>query len=141
MSKRRWQDGANLLLGVWLFASPWLIGAMVTHAETERYLGSAAAWNAYVLGAGLVAFAALAAYMPRAWQEAVNTLLGVWLVLSPFVLGFEGMPRMALLTVLIGIMATAFAIWAMFNDREFHKRWHGIGETARLAVQRLRHTT
>jgi hypothetical protein len=140
MVKRRWQDGANLLLGVWLFASPWLIEAVVTHAETERYWGSAAAWNAYLLGAGLVAFAALAAYMPRAWQEAVNTLLGVWLVVSPFVLGFEDMPRMALHTVLVGIMATAFAIWAMFNDGTFYKRWHGVGATARLAVQRLRHS-
>jgi SPW repeat len=140
MATRRWQDGANLLLGVWLFASPWLLGTLVTHAEVERYAGSAAAWNAYVLGAGLVAFAALAAYMPKAWQEAVNTLLGVWLVFSPFVLEFQGMPRMALHTVLIGILATAFAIWAMFNDREFYKRWHGVASTWRLAVQRFRHS-
>jgi SPW repeat len=140
MATRRWQDGANLVLGLWLFASPWLLGAVLTHAEAERYMGSPAAWNAYVLGAGLVAFAALATYMPKAWQEAVNTLLGVWLVLSPFVLAFEGMPRMALHTVLIGILATAFAIWAMFNDREFHKRWHGVASTWRLAVRRLRHS-
>jgi hypothetical protein len=125
MAKRRWQDGANLLLGVWLFVSPWLLGALLTHAEAERYAGSVPAWNAHVLGAALVAFAALAASMPKAWQEGVNTLLGVWLVIAPFVLDFQGMPRLALFTVLVGIMATAFAIWAMFNDRSFHKRWHG----------------
>ena len=136
MRTRRWQDGANLLLGVWLFALPWLLGAFLTHAEADRYAGSSAALNAHVLGASLVAFAALAAYMPRAWQEAVNTVLGVWLVVAPFVLDFDGMPRLALLTVLIGILATAFAIWAMFNDRGFYDRWHRIGM---LALERYRH--
>jgi hypothetical protein len=137
MRTRRWQDGANLLLGVWLFVSPWLLGAVLTHAEAERYAGSAAALNAHVLGVALVAFAALAAYMPRAWQEAVNTVLGVWLVIAPFVLEFQGMPRLALLTVLIGILATAFAIWAMFNDRGFYNRWHRVGA---LALERYRHS-
>lgn len=114
MGTVRWQDGANLLLGVWLFISPWLLG----------YAGSSAAWNAYALGAGLAAFAALAVYMPKAWQEAVNTALGIWLVVAPFVLNFEAMPRVSLHTVLVGIMVTAFAIWAMFDDRAFYKRWH-----------------
>jgi hypothetical protein len=123
-----------------LFGAPWLLGAVIAPGEAEYYAGTAALWNAYALGAGLVAFAALAAYMPRAWQEAVNTLLGVWLVISPSVLQFGGMPRLSLLTVLVGIMATAFAIWAMFEDRTFHKRWHRIGSMWLLAYERYRHS-
>ncbi len=138
MRSTRWQDGANLMLGAWLFLSPWLLGPLLGQAEAERYAGSTAAWNAYALGAGLMAFAALAAYMPRAWEEAVNIVLGVWLVIAPFVLEFDSMRRVALHTVLIGILATAFAIWAMFNDRGFYQRWHGVGATWRLTVQRLR---
>ena len=133
MATRRWQDGANLLLGLWLFASPWVLGALLPEPEAGRYVGSTAAWNSWALGAGLVAFAVLAAYVPRPWQEGVNMMLGVWLVVSPFVLDFQGMPRVALHTVLIGIMASAFAIWAMFEDRAFHRRWQGVVSMWRLA--------
>jgi hypothetical protein len=74
------------------------------------------------MGAGLVVFAIIAAYMPKAWEEIINTLIGVWLVASPFVLA--PVPKVvALHTVLVGILATAFAIWAMSNDQRFYKRW------------------
>ncbi len=114
MAARRWQDSANLILGLWLFISPWML----------NYLGTRAAQNAYAMGAGLMVFALLAAYMPKTWEEVINTLLGVWLVLSPFVLHFLDMRKVSLHTVIIGILATSFAIWAMFSDRAFYNRWH-----------------
>src|SRR5688572_1682997 len=112
MVARRWQDWANLVLGAWVFASPWVL----------NYAGTAAL-NAYVMGAGIVVFALIAAYMPKAWEEIINMLLGVWLVVSPFVLGFSARTEVALHTVVVGILATAFAIWAMSNDQSFYKRW------------------
>jgi hypothetical protein len=114
ITARRWQDGANLILGAWLFASPWVLG----------YLDSPAAWNAYSMGAGIVVFALIASYMPKAWEEISNMLIGVWLVMSPFVLA-PLRTDVALHTVLVGILATAFAIWAMSNDQRFYKRWQG----------------
>ena len=112
ITARRWQDGANLVLGAWLFGSPWVLA----------YSGTSAAWSAYAMGAGLVVFALIAAYMPKAWEEIINMLIGVWLVMSPFVLA--PVPTdVALHTVLVGILATAFAIWAMSNDQRFYKRW------------------
>ena len=114
MVAKRWQDWANLVLGSWLFASVWLLG----------YAGSTAAWNAAVMGAGIVVFALIAAYMPKAWEEIINTLLGVWLVVSPFVLGFATSTTVALHTVLVGILATSFAVWAMASDKRLYKRWN-----------------
>ena len=108
---RRWQDWANLMLGLWLFASPWLL----------VYAGTPAV-NAHVIGAGLILFAVVAPYM-KIWEEIVNLLFGVWLVVSPFALGFASASAIALHTVLAGIMAAAFAIWALSNDQSFYKRW------------------
>lgn len=108
---RRWQDGANVLLGAWLFLSPW----------TLDYSGMAAV-NALVIGAGLIVFAIVAAYV-RVWEEIVNLTFGVWLAISPFVLGFSDASRVSLHTVLVGILAAAFAIWAMSNEKSFYKRW------------------
>jgi hypothetical protein len=113
MMSRRWQDWANLVLGGWLLASPWLL----------HYAGSIAAWNASVMGAGIVVFALIAAYMPKAWEEIINTGLGMWLVISPFVLGFST-ASIALHTVVVGILAIAFAVWAMATDKRLYKRWH-----------------
>ena len=114
MATRRWQDWVNLVLGLWLFVSPWALG----------YAGTPAGWNAYVLGAAIVVFAAIAASMPKAWEEIVNILLGVWLAISPFVLGFANTTTVASHTVIVGVLVTAFAIWAMYRDEEFYKRWH-----------------
>lgn len=112
MVARRWQDWANLVLGMWIFASPRVLG----------YEGIAA-WNAYVIGAGILVFALLAARIPKAWEEIINMMLGVWLVVSPFALGFSEKTETALHTVLVGILTAAFAIWAMSNDKRVYKRW------------------
>ncbi|MDB5903647.1 MAG: repeat protein [Betaproteobacteria bacterium] len=114
MVARRWQDWANLVLGAWFFVSPWVLD----------HGGTTAALNAHVMGAAIVVFALIAAYMPKAWEEMINTLLGVWLVLSPFVLGFAASKVAALHTVVVGILATAFAVWAMASDKRLYKRWH-----------------
>ena len=114
ITARRWQDGANLVLGAWLFASPWILG----------YSHTLFGWNAYLMGAAIMLFAVLAAYMPNAWEEVINILIGVWLVLSPFVLA-PVPTELSLHTVCVGILATAFAIWAMTNDQRVYKRWEG----------------
>ena len=111
---KRWQDWANLVLGSWLFVSPWVL----------QYADTTPGMNAHVMGAGILAFAAIAAYMPRAWEEIINTLLGVWLVISPFVLAFAAMSAIALHTVVIGMLVMGFAVWAMFSDRAFFEHSH-----------------
>lgn len=115
MAEKRWQDGVNLILGLWLFVSPWVLA----YAMQES-----AAWNAYLMGAAIVLFAAIAAYMPKAWEEAINIILGIWLVVSPYVLGFANETMVAAHTVVVGVLVTVFAVWAMFRDKDFEKYWH-----------------
>src|SRR5688572_2177507 len=98
MVLRRWQDRANLILGTWIFVSPQVLG----------YGDSIAAWSAYAIGLGIVLFALIAARLRQAPEEIVNIMFGVWLVISPFALGFSAETAVALHTVLCGILATAF---------------------------------
>jgi hypothetical protein len=44
----------------------------------------------------------------RHWQDAASFLLGVWLVLSPFALGFTG--AAAWITVVLGLCVVLFAV-------------------------------
>ena len=114
MTIRRWQDRANLMLGLWLFVSPWVLD----------YAGTVAASNAHFMGAAVLLFAFIAAYLPQAWEEIINTLIGLWLVASPFVLGYTALASVALHTVVVGLLAIACAVWAMFSDPRLYKHWH-----------------
>jgi hypothetical protein len=71
-------DLYNLLLAVSLFASPWLL-ALANHTAATDLRASGVA-IAILSMVALVAFAN--------WEEWANLLLGVWLIVSPWVLGF-----------------------------------------------------
>ena len=79
MQLKHWQDAVNAILGVWLILSPWAMGFQ---GETM------AVSNAVIVGLALIAAALGAIFVPRAWEEWTEGALGVWLVVSPWVLGF-----------------------------------------------------
>lgn len=81
MKTQRWQDWVMLIFGLWLFFSPFWMAGYATS-------GSIAAWNSYVLGVLVVGFAWAALATPQRWEEWIELALGVWLVISPFVLVF-----------------------------------------------------
>ncbi len=107
MYTRRWQDWVLLILGIWLFVSPfWMAG----YASTE----GVSAWNSYIFGVLVVAFAwaALAAY--RRWEEWVELAIGIWLVISPFVLTFYHAERGAAWNhIILGVLVVIGALWAL----------------------------
>jgi hypothetical protein len=117
MKTKRWQDWGNLLLGAWLFVSPW---ALKYADELPK-----AAWNAYILGAAIVLFAAVAVYLPRVWEEWLNVALGAWLVISPWALDFASNRNVTINAVIVGILVAVLAVWAMFRDQDFQRWWHG----------------
>ena len=48
----------------------------------------------------------------RHWQDAASLVVGVWLVLSPFALGFAG--AAAWITVVLGLSVVLFAVEGLF---------------------------
>jgi hypothetical protein len=110
MKARRWQDWVNLLLGIWLFLSPWLVGYVSASMP--------AAWNAWILGVALVVFSAIAVSMPQMWEEVINILIGIWMVISPWVVGFSATRSAETNAVIVGIVAIVLAAWAMALARQ-----------------------
>jgi len=103
MKTNRWPDWLNMLLGAWLFASPWLLH----YAEDLPR----AAWSAWISGAAIVLFAAIALYKPKAVEEIANALLGVWVAVSPWVLGFAANRDITTNAILVGVLTALLAIW------------------------------
>jgi hypothetical protein len=113
MKEKRWQDWLNLLIGIWLFISPWVIGFVGTDA--------AASWNAWILGVAIVVFSAIAVSMPQAWEEVINILLGIWMVISSWVIGVTARPAETN-AVIVGLLVILFAAWAMAMNRTWRNR-------------------
>jgi len=106
--EQRWQDRIGLVLGALLFLSPWIVG----------YAGvTAAATSAWVIGLATVVFFAIALVKPQMWEEWVNLVLAVLLLLSPFVLGFTATTGAALSHWILGILIGADAVWALLQSR------------------------
>jgi hypothetical protein len=113
LQSNHWQDWANLVLAVWLFISPWVInfgGSAGTPAGTAAPPGASnAAWNAWILGIIIFLVACSAISRLRAWQEWVNLLLGIWLFIAPWVLGFSGLPGAAWNHWIVGVLVFLIA--------------------------------
>ena len=107
---KHWQDVVNALLGVWLVLSPWIVGFQGERTPTA---------NAVVVGVALIAAALGAMIVPRAWEEWIECALGVWLVISPWVLGFSTMRDPMLSTVISGIVVAVLALWTLTTDKDY----------------------
>jgi hypothetical protein len=117
-AKRQWQDVANLVLGVWLIASPWIL---------EFTAVDYALANAYIIGA-IVAVAAAAALVKfQEWEEWVNAVLGLWLIASPWLLEFAAATATAETQaafyatwtfIVTGVLVIGLAGWSAWNVRQ-----------------------
>src|ERR1700716_213626 len=93
-------DVANLILGAFLFVSPWIFGFDAGRA-TE---------NAMIAGIviAVLAIAALAAF--AVWEEWLNLIVGLWTLVSPWVFGFQGTTAMTVHVVIGAAVAILAAI-------------------------------
>lgn len=101
-------DVANLLLGAFLVISPWIFGFSIGTAST----------NAMICGLIIVvlSFAALALF--ATWEEWLNLIIGLWLIVSPWVLGFTGISAALNVHVVVGFLVALLAaieIWYVYQ--------------------------
>jgi len=110
---KHWQDWGNLVLGLWIFVSPWAL--MTKGAETTS---STTMWNLYIVGITLTILAAAALIAFQAWEEWVNLTLGGWLLVSPWLLGFSASALLTWNAVLVGVVVVILAGWALVPAQE-----------------------
>lgn len=124
------QDWSLLVIAGILFVSPWVLG---TGIQTPS------SWNAWIVGVGFIPFTGRVllpppgAYAARGtndgrqlvwWQSLVDTckyshvakeeiVVGVWLVVSPWVLGFAGINSPALTAWAAGVLVLVLGLWKL----------------------------
>ncbi|MDQ1813823.1 SPW repeat protein [Massilia sp. CCM 9210] len=115
-SARRWQDQAILLLGLWLFVSPWVLAYP---ADTPQ------AMNAWIAGAVIAVLAAFDLYKTYVWAVVVNLLAGVWVAVSPWIPAVADRGPMMSNSLIVGIAVVILALWELRSDPDLHKQWAG----------------
>jgi hypothetical protein len=106
-------DIYNVLAAAVLFASPWLFGLTNVTAELDFWLS----------GAAIVAISIGATIAYANWQEWINVLLGLWLIASPWVLGFAHVRAMHF-SVGLGAVVTFLALlelWLVYDGNSQHE--------------------
>jgi hypothetical protein len=101
-------DVANLILGAILFFSPWMFG----------FDAGKVSENANIAGLviAVLAIAALAAF--AVWEEWLNLIVGLWVLVSPWVLGFQGTTAMTVHVIIgaaVAILA-AVELWLLSQN-------------------------
>lgn len=112
---RKWRaesvlDLYNLLLAVILFGAPWFFAHASRTANLDLRLSSAAII--------ILSLAAMIAF--SAWEEWINLALALWLVVSPWILGFAHTPAMHF-SISIGVVITfltALDLWLRYEAAE-----------------------
>lgn len=107
---KHWQDAVNALLGACLVLSPWAVGF------SGDLVASA---NAVIVGAALVAAALGAMLVPRAWEEWTEAVLGLWLVVSPWSLGFSPNATARNAMLITGVAVVVLALWTLAVDKDY----------------------
>jgi hypothetical protein len=115
-------DVYNFVLALVLFVTPWFL-VRATVATEFNLWASAAAIGAISLTA-LLAFAW--------WEEWINVALGLWLIASPWLLGFAHTSAMHF-SIGIGVVVVFLSlleIWLVY-DKEDEARHHAHAEQDR----------
>ena len=96
-------DCYAVAFGLFLFVSPWLFAYVSEKVRIE-------VWAA---GAAITAISIAAIVAFSDWEEWLNLLLGVWLVISPWVIGFVHTRAMHVSILIGGMIAflAALELW------------------------------
>lgn len=103
-------DLYNLVLAALLFVSPWIFAFTNRTGKLDVWLTSAA----------IVAISVGAMFAYANWAEWANLLLGLWLVVSPWLLGFTGTRAMHFSVAVGAVVAFLAALELFLHYDETH---------------------
>jgi hypothetical protein len=96
----------NLLVGFWLFISPWVYG----------FYKAPVAWNSWIVGMLIAGFAAIRLSKPLTMRglSVFNLFLGAWTFASPWIYGYTGSTNRFLNSLCVGAIVFILAAYGSF---------------------------
>ncbi|WFU37648.1 SPW repeat protein [Bradyrhizobium sp. CB82] len=111
---RTWEDWCGMLLGALIVASPWfpVQDQAVTVGHQAVILNTVAA-GLVVFGLSQLEYVAL-----QRWQEVATILVGFWLIVSPYILGYSGEGFLRVYHTSLGAVVVLLGILQLWQDWE-----------------------
>jgi hypothetical protein len=102
--KARTASAINVVLGIWLMASPWVFD----------YSGRYPVLNSVFVGTliAMVAVIRFASLHESAGVNGIGVLLGFWTIVSPWASGYVANKAALAKNIMVGVLVTALAIWS-----------------------------
>jgi len=119
MKRLRLRDWVIALLGLWMLVSP-----RVLHFAGGQ---SSEIWCAWLVGAAILLATAGSRFVVEIWgpwQDGTNALLGLWLMVAPWAMGFAGHMTARTNSIVVGSLVAVLALWTMAVDTDL-RRWMG----------------
>ena len=108
---RTWEDWCGMLLGALIAASPWFpIQDRITTGHETMVLNTVAV-GLVVFGLSQLEYVAL-----QRWQEVATILVGLWLIVSPLVLGYSGEGFLRVYHTGLGAAAVLLGVLQLWQD-------------------------
>lgn len=98
-------SGLNIVAGIWLIVAPFVLAYSSLMVPL---------WNDIIVGAVVLIFGWIRVSQPdrNVWLSWTNLVLGLWLLIAPFSLGYAGTPAAVWNDVSLGIIVAALAGWS-----------------------------
>lgn len=98
-----WTSILVAILGIWLIISPWVVGFAGQDAPF---------WNTLICGIAVLLVALGAVRSASASLSWLNVALGIWLLVSPWVVGFSDFESATANDVVLGVVVGILALTA-----------------------------
>lgn len=100
-SQVRLASGLNFLAGIYLLISAWIAGA-----------SAGSTWNGVIFGI-IVAILAATRFSGATgpWASWIDALIGIWLIISPWVYGYSG-SGWEWNSIVVGIIMLVLGVWS-----------------------------
>jgi len=100
------------IVGAWILVSVWLLPMI----QPGINLSGTAQMNHLIVGGAVVVLALAGIFAYQIWEEWLLAGLGLWLVASPWILGFSDLGTFVLSDILVGLFLVATSGWLVFTD-------------------------
>jgi 4-amino-4-deoxy-L-arabinose transferase-like glycosyltransferase len=111
---RPWEDWLGMLLGGLIVVSPWF--PFQSSHETMDAERNMMILNTFVVGMLVFGLAQLEYVALQRWEEVAEIALGLWLIASPFILGYSGDDMLKIWHASLGVIVVLLGALVLWQD-------------------------
>lgn len=114
LQRARWASAGNVLAGLWLIIAPFVLN--FEGADNAQ-------WNHIIVGLAVLVIAAIRAFDPdeREGMSWVNVILGLWMIVSPYLLGYADVNDAQTNSLITGAIILILAAFSAYETNEAHR--------------------